>query len=155
MFRNIVWATDGSEFADRALAYAKDLALTSDAKLYAVHTEEHLTGGRSSGIPVRVDEDDVRARIRAQVEDAREDGFDASLEIVQCTAGHTPRAISDFARSIGAEVIVVGTRGHTPLAGALLGSVAQGLLHDARCPVLAVPARTVAARKEALAVADA
>jgi nucleotide-binding universal stress UspA family protein len=36
-------------------------------------------------------------------------------------------------------VIVVGTRGHGPLAGALLGSVAQHLLHDAPCPVLAIP----------------
>jgi nucleotide-binding universal stress UspA family protein len=36
-------------------------------------------------------------------------------------------------------VIVVGTRGRTPLAGLVLGGVTQRLLHIAPCPVLAVP----------------
>jgi len=156
MFKHIVWATDGSESADRALAYAKELASRSDAKLYAVHSEEHLAGGRSSGVTVRADEDDLRSTIRAKVEEARKQGFDASLEIVRCTAGRTPHAIADFAQSVDADVIVVGTRGHSPLAGALLGSVTQGLLHTAPCPVFAVPPVAVPARKdEALGVAGA
>ena len=156
MFKNIVWATDGSESADHALAYAKDLASRSDAKLYAVHSDEHFAGGRASGIPVRVDEDELLSTLRAQVEAARSEGFDASLETVHCTAGRTSRAIADFAQSVAADVIVVGTRGHSPLAGALLGSVTQGLLHSAPCPVLAVGPTAVAAQKdEALAVAGA
>jgi nucleotide-binding universal stress UspA family protein len=53
-------------------------------------------------------------------------------------AGHV---IADLARERQADVIVVGTRGHTALGGLLLGSVTQRLLHIAPCPVLAVPAR--------------
>lgn len=154
MFTKIVWATDGSQSADRALAYAKELASRSDAKLYAIHSDEHLVGGRSAGLPVLADEPGLEIKIHTHVEIARTEGFDASLEIVRCPAGRTPDAISDFAQSVGADVVVLGTRGRSPLAGALLGSVTQRLLRSAPCPVLAVPPAAVATRRtETLAIA--
>jgi nucleotide-binding universal stress UspA family protein len=47
--------------------------------------------------------------------------------------------IVDVAREVDADLIIVGTRGHTPMVELLLGSVTQRLLHIATCPVLAVP----------------
>lgn len=146
MFRTIVWATDGSESSDSALAYAKELASSPGAALHAVHGEEHITGGRSAGYTVHADEDDVEARLRAQVDAVRAEGLTASFQIVRCSAGKAPDAIADYARTVGADVIVAGTRGHSRLAGALLGSVTQGLLHEAHCPVLVVPPRSRAPR---------
>ena len=49
--------------------------------------------------------------------------------------------LADHARAGDADVIVVGTRGRTTLAGLLLGSVTQRLMHVSPCPVLAVPSR--------------
>jgi len=151
MFKNIVWATDGSESADHALEYAKELASTCGARLFAIHSDEHFIGARSNGLPVRADEPDTRTRIREQVADARSEGFDASFETVRCASGRTPYAIAEFAKKVDADVIVVGTRGHSPLAGALLGSVTQGLLHSAPCVVLAVPPTAVEAHAVAYA----
>jgi nucleotide-binding universal stress UspA family protein len=139
MFKTIVWATDGSETADRALAYAKSLASGSGAKLFAVHCNEHFFGGRSSGSPVLADEDEIEAKIRGQVATAESEGIAASFDLVSGVAGHTAHVIADTARMLGADVIVVGTRGHAPVAGLLLGSDTQRLLHVASCPVLAVP----------------
>jgi nucleotide-binding universal stress UspA family protein len=47
--------------------------------------------------------------------------------------------IAGVAGDAKADVIVSGTRGHTAIAGLLLGSVTQRLLHLAHCPVLVIP----------------
>jgi nucleotide-binding universal stress UspA family protein len=138
MYKTIVWATDGSQAADRALPYAKELAAAGDAALLVVHSEEIYTG-RASGYTVFADEQELEEKIRGQVAEAREEGLDATLKLIRRTATGPARMIADAARDVGADVIVVGTRGHGPLAGLLVGSVTQRLLHVAPCPVLAVP----------------
>ncbi|QIY68688.1 universal stress protein [Streptomyces sp. RLB1-33] len=53
--------------------------------------------------------------------------------------GHPVQVLTDAsAHALG---LVVGTRGHGGFTGMLLGSVSQGVLHYARCPVIAVPSR--------------
>jgi nucleotide-binding universal stress UspA family protein len=45
--------------------------------------------------------------------------------------------------SEGQALLVVGARTHHPVLGSLLGSVSQGVLHHARCPVAVIPAGPV------------
>ena len=47
-------------------------------------------------------------------------------------------ALCDFAASVGASAIVVGTRGRGGLKRAVLGSVSDHLVRHAPCPVLVV-----------------
>jgi nucleotide-binding universal stress UspA family protein len=138
MFTKIVWATDGSDAADRALETAKVLVQASHGELVVLHCKE-IFAGRAGGYPVLADEPDLEDKIRGQFEGLRTDGFDATLQLATATAPGAAHAIADVAEELGADLIVVGTRGHTPLAGLLLGSVTQRLLHIAPCPVLAVP----------------
>jgi nucleotide-binding universal stress UspA family protein len=52
--------------------------------------------------------------------------------------GHPLQVLTEAAEhALG---LVVGTRGHGGFTGMLLGSVSQGVLHHARCPVITVPA---------------
>jgi nucleotide-binding universal stress UspA family protein len=138
MFTTIIWATDGSDNADRALVLAKELAQESGCALLAVHSKELLTG-RAGGFPLLADEDDLEVKIGRQIEELRGAGVNARAIFAGGKAGHAPQTIADTARSIGADLIVVGTRGQTAFAGLMLGSVTQRLMHVAPCPVLAVP----------------
>jgi len=85
-------------------------------------------------------EHELEAKLRRQVDEARDEGLDATFKLVTCAASGAAHMIRDVAREVEADVIIVGTRGHTPIVGLLLGSVTQRLLHIAPCPVLAVPA---------------
>lgn len=84
-------------------------------------------------------EAEVQAKIERQVAELSSNGTPARLETARSQAGNAAHAIAEIARQEGTDLIVVGTRGHTALAGLLLGAVTQRLLHIAPCPVLAVP----------------
>ena len=137
MFETIVWATDGSELADSALEHVKKLAEIHGSRIVAVHGNELLTG-RAGGSPVLADEPDVREKIQAQVADLRTAGFDAELKI-SSGSQHAATLVERAADEVGAGLIVVGTHGRGVIAGALMGSVAKGLCHTSRRPVLVVP----------------
>ena len=147
MFKTIIWATDGSEAADAALPYAKGLAEGEGRSLVVVHSKE-LLHGRAGGWPVYANEDELQAKIRRQADELRSQGLDVTLRIETVGAPGAAHMIADVARGFGAEVIVVGTRGHTAIGGLLLGSVTQRLLHIATCPVLAIPAKVVVEEPE-------
>ena len=85
MFETIVWATDGSELADRALPYVKELARANGSRIVAVHANE-LLRGRFGGAPLLADEPDVREEIERQVEELKADGFDVELKVANGTS---------------------------------------------------------------------
>jgi nucleotide-binding universal stress UspA family protein len=64
---------------------------------------------------------------------------DAFAEIIHGQTSSTAKVIADAAKQLEADVIVVGTRGHGPITGLIVGSVTHRLLHLAPCPVLVVP----------------
>ena len=145
MFKKVVWATDGSQAADQALPVARMLATEGGRKMLVVHCEELTIPGRVSGtVPVHADEDELQVKIQRQVAELSRDGVSTSLETIRAAAGGAAHAIADAADEAQADVIVVGTRGHTAIVGLLLGSVTQRLLHITHCPVIAVPPRAAA-----------
>lgn len=137
MFETIVWATDGSELADRALPHVKELARLHHSKIVAVHANERLYG-RFGGAPLLADEPDLVAKIEGQVAALKADGFDVELD-VKAGGAEVAELIARAAEDADADLIVVGTHGHGGFVAAVLGSVARGLLHTAHCPVLAIP----------------
>ncbi|HEY6524501.1 MAG TPA: universal stress protein [Solirubrobacteraceae bacterium] len=140
MFTKVIWATDGSEHADRGLAYAVGVATRDGAELHVVHVVEKLAGARASGLDARADEDEVKAKIERQAAALAADGdVTPIVHIVRGRNNHVADRIAEIAEHVGADLIVVGTRGHGTVGSLVLGSVTQRLMHVSGTPVLAVP----------------
>jgi len=141
MFKKLMWATDGSQAADLALPLVRTLAGEHDGEVLVAHCEEMMViAGRGGGVfPVHADEDDLRAKIERQVKELSAAGIRTTFRTLHSRAGGAAHALAELAAEEAVDVIIVGTRGHTPLGGLLLGSVTQRLLQLAPCPVLAVP----------------
>jgi hypothetical protein len=60
--------------------------------------------------------------------------------------GHPAHVLLDAAS--GAQLLVVGSRGHGAFAGMLLGSVSQHCVQHASCPVVVVPPADLTQDKE-------
>ncbi|MDR6864827.1 universal stress protein [Phycicoccus sp. 3266] len=66
---------------------------------------------------------------------------------------HPVQALVDHSK--GAELLVVGTRGRGGFGGLVLGSVSQGVLHHAHCPVMVVRSQPETVPSQAPAVSAA
>jgi nucleotide-binding universal stress UspA family protein len=79
------------------------------------------------------------ARAAEGVTVAREAGLNASGEAVLC-AGQVWATLVNTADEADADAIVLGSRGLSAVKSALVGSVANGVLHHSTRPVVVVPA---------------
>jgi nucleotide-binding universal stress UspA family protein len=146
MFKRILWATDGSEGADLALPLVRELAIEHGAQVVVFHGDIRMVGAHSFGLPAHADEGALKDKIRRQAGELRTSGLEVSVDIVPAnTISGAAHDIADAAKRTDADVIVIGSRGHTPIRGLVVGSVTQRLLHLASCPVLVVPVAVEAA----------
>jgi nucleotide-binding universal stress UspA family protein len=148
MYTTVIWATDGSHNANVALTAALDMARATEAHVLAVHVDQRLTG-RAAPWPALPDEEDRRERIRRYVEQLKSSGLDIQL-VIRRTHRAPADTIASIADEVGADLIICGTHGRSAVGGAVLGSVAHGLLHVATCPVLVVPERARVRQAEPL-----
>lgn len=139
MLTNIICATDGSDHGGRALEYARRLATAQGGQLHVVHVVEKAIGGRMGGGDARVDEPDRSEHLAAEIAKLKAAGVAVTLDTPVAPAGEAGRITAEIAKDNDADVIVVGSRGHSALVGAVLGSVTRALLHAAHCPVLVIP----------------
>ena len=141
MFTKIVLALDGSPPSDRAFALVRGLVGLTKARVTVVHVREMMIAPAVGGVPRRIDEESLEAKIQGQVDELSAAGVEAELRVIVTTYASGPaHDIASVAKEVGADLIAVGTRGQGLISGLLLGSVTQRLLQIAPCPILAAPA---------------
>jgi universal stress protein A len=73
--------------------------------------------------------------------------FDGVPLHTSAVAGYCPTAIYEAAEKEGADLVIISTHGRTGLRRAFLGSVAEGTVRSAPCPVVVVPSFAATRKK--------
>ncbi len=132
----IVVGTDGSEPSQRALTWAAEEARLRRAELEIVVAWEfpivNYYGFSAAARPEEL-EAAARERLDAAAASVRTDGLVLSTSLVE---GAPAPVLLDQAK--GADLLVVGSRGHGGFSGLLLGSVSQHCVTHAPCTVVVV-----------------
>lgn len=137
--QRIVVGIDGSEPSRRALEWAVAEARLRGAAVQAVHAWSLPFVGAApyAALEPSALREGAQSTLEAVVDGVDEQGLPEPVERL-LVEGPAARSLLDVAD--GAELIVVGSRGHGGFTGLLLGSVSQQVTHHAPCPVVIVPA---------------
>jgi nucleotide-binding universal stress UspA family protein len=149
--RKLLAAIDFSPVSKAVVEQAASLAEVCSADLTLIHVaapDPDFVGYAAGPESVR----DDRAReihaehreIQAIAERLRDRGISARALLIQ---GPAIQKILEEGQRLQVDAIVIGSHGHGALYRALLGSVSEGVVRAARCPILVVPAGS-ADRKE-------
>jgi nucleotide-binding universal stress UspA family protein len=140
----ILVATDGSEEATLATRIAADLAARTGSELHVTHVGRVLTHGGPVGINVgalpagsqELLDREAKELLEAHLERMRDAG--ESVVEAHLMSGRADEEIIFLAEQVGADLVVVGSRGLGGLRRALMVSVSDSVVRHAHCPVLLV-----------------
>ena len=141
----ILLATDGSEEAVLAAQSAADLAARTGSELHVTHVGTALShvkyslGVEAGPLPAGPQElldKESKEVLEAQLARMGEAG--ASVTEAHLMSGRADEEIIVRAEQVGADLVVVGSRGLGGIRRALMGSVSDSVVRHAHCPVLVV-----------------
>ena len=136
----ILFAADGSPFTKKALAYlVTNPEMLAGGELAVLHVQPPLPPRVTSMVGTRTVADYQKEEAEAILAPIEAFLRRHPLQFtVAWKVGAPAETIVETARAEHARLIVMGTHGHGLLGRALMGSVAQKVLHDADIPVLLV-----------------
>jgi len=140
MYKRILVPLDGSSLAEKALVQAKDLcAKVSEIVLLQVIRLPLpiMTPDISMSLPV-IDSEELRAEALNYLQQVADrlaaEGLQVSVDVVE--ADNVADAIVDYAQKNDIDLIIQSTHGRGGLSRLVFGSVSEGVLRKAPCPVM-------------------
>ena len=143
LLKNILFATDLSSAADAALPYAIEIARRYGSTVYAVHALQpdiYPLVPPSAWPTMAKQEEEFRQMSEERLETILRD----LPHKVIFQRGDIWEVLSEVIQKMGIDLIVLGTHGRTGIQRALLGSVAEEIFRQARCPAMTVGPRVYA-----------
>ncbi len=141
--KKVLLPIDGSETSLKAAKYAVRIAKQESAQIICIHAIGTPAYMSKYNYPPLVSSFYEEARKAAEEwfekvrEIAKKEGVDVETDTLPEVVSVTD-AILSYAEDNKVDIIVIGTRGRTALKRFLLGSVANGVVSHAHCPVLVV-----------------
>lgn len=135
--KNILFATDFSDYSNAALPYALAIARQYGAKLFGAHvvaSEDYLFTAPESWPAHMQQEEQLQQEVAARLEEQLQG---APHEIL-FGVGDVWKVLSQHIGEHDVDLIVVGTHGRSAVRKLLMGSVAEKIFRQATCPVLIV-----------------
>lgn len=138
MIRKILTPTDGSQTAQAATQFARDIALYEHAEVIVLGVAHAIQYGDTTAFdPIPQLMEDERGFVDAEVDLLTAAGVKATGRVECCEQPF--ETIVDIAEDEGVDLIVMGTHGRTGLARAVIGSVADRVIRHTQVPVVLVP----------------
>lgn len=138
-YKNILVPIDGSAQADYSFKQAVEIAKRNNAKLHLLYVIDTRNMSMSTEYqPVSLDmvENVDKVFIDKMLEYAREQGINAEKTV---TNGNPSTLIAEaFPKEYGIDLIVIGATGKGAITRALVGSVSNYVVKNAKCDVLIV-----------------
>lgn len=137
----ILLATDGSREATLAMRAAADVSCKTGAELHVVHVFTDVLPPPHPGSTTfndydRLPEQEARELLRKQGWKARIEGGEVAGKHLR--EGRPVQEINTLAEELNVDLMVVGSRRAGWVRRLVTGSVSEGLVHRASCPVLIV-----------------
>lgn len=143
-YQTILVPYDFSPHAQAAFGTALDLANRLGAEVHLVHVVQSVapiyTSFDGAVPPPAQDTEALRESARKELQKVAAGVSDApgKVEVRVREGFNLAEEICQAAKTLAADLIVMGTHGRTGLAHVFLGSVAERTLRDAPCPVMTV-----------------
>lgn len=134
---------DLSPLGDQVVRKALEFSAPHDAELVLVHVADPDPDFVGMEVGPQYIRDDLARELReerARLHDmaAAVEGRGRRVRVVM-VRGAAAASLVEVARRVEADLLVVGSHGKGPMKRLFLGSVSEGVLRQAPCPVLVVP----------------
>lgn len=144
-YRNVLLTTDLSPASASAIEQFSALGVAPDARTSVLYAYHAAAAGLTASRPLP--RDDREYYLRREQENAAselsqffaESGTSPGVQIARHSVNSPVNEILAVVGELGADLVVVGTRGKSGFARLILGSVAEGVLRNATIDVLAIP----------------
>ena len=137
MYDRILFPTDGSKGAEKAVEHALSLAEKYDAELYVLNVVDIRSQSTADVWNNVLGELEEAGREITEeiVESAKDESIEVNSEVIK---GIPSKEIVSYAEENDVDLIVMGTHGRTGLDRVLMGSVAEKVVRTADSPVMTV-----------------